>query len=254
VSGEVVLIDGAGGGVSRLVRTAAAVFAERGPASAALVGGLAVTIRLATVHRATNDVDAVTKGEHEGGVFLQYVRESDSAESRTELDGVTIDLMPTWPIDEAALPDDPLARLFVVGHRWALETATRISVHVAAGGGDIVHSSQLRVATAPALVACKLHAISDRRDARAAKRESDAVDLIRLVGDLVREPAMVAPLVDAPFGLPKLVNTQLERWFVAEPQRLARLARLGGALDAPDRDTIETLGTMFVSTLEGAAP
>ena len=63
MSGDVTLIEAGDGGITRLVRTAATLFARPGFGPAALVGGLAVTVRLATVHRATNDVDAVSDGE-----------------------------------------------------------------------------------------------------------------------------------------------------------------------------------------------
>ena len=63
MSGDVTLIDTSDGAISRLVQTASTLFARSGFGPAALVGGLAVTMRLATVHRATNDVDTVTDGD-----------------------------------------------------------------------------------------------------------------------------------------------------------------------------------------------
>ena len=129
MSGEITLIDGGDGGVSRLLRTASALFAQPGFGPAALIGGLAVTVRLATLHRATNDVDVVSEGD----APLQYVGEGDTLGSnRVEIDGVQVDVVPTSPLPSTAerLPDDDLDRLFVLGHRWALESAQPLVVRL----------------------------------------------------------------------------------------------------------------------------
>ena len=73
MSGEVVLFDGEDGHVGRLLSAAAALLAQPGFGPAALVGGLAVTVRLASVHRATVDVDTVTDGDRSRIVALSYV-------------------------------------------------------------------------------------------------------------------------------------------------------------------------------------
>jgi hypothetical protein len=242
VSGDAVLVDGGDGGISRLVRTAGRVFALPGFTPAALVGGLTVTARLATVHRATNDIDAVADGESPGEA-LELVGERASAErGRVTVDGVKIDVMPTSPIAGGELPDDELDRLFVIGHRWALDTATPLTIHVADQRGSRIESASINVATVPALVACKLHAIADRREARAEKRESDAGDLLRLVRDLARTPDATGELAAAPFGLAQLVSAQIERWFIDGRLRFARLARLGGATGQVGPADVEALG------------
>jgi len=107
VSGDVTLIEGGDGGISRLVRAASTLFGQPRLGPAALVGGLAVTIRLATVHRATNDVDAVADGD----ALLQYIGEGDTQESnRIEIAGVKVDVMPTSasPLTAEELPDGDL--------------------------------------------------------------------------------------------------------------------------------------------------
>jgi hypothetical protein len=236
------------------VHAASALFARPGFSPAALVGGLAVTMRLASVHRATNDVDAVTDGEGPRAFALEYLRDSDAHDdNRVEIDGIKIDVMPTEPLPEHAeeLPDGDLDRLFVLGHRWALESAGQLSVQVVTSMRDATEPVAIRVATSPALVACKLHAIADRRDARRDKRESDALDLVRLLGDLVRAPALTAELSSAPFDLSDLVASQVERWFIDEPLRTARLINLGAGGTPPivDPDDISTIGELFVSIL-----
>jgi hypothetical protein len=251
VSGEVTLVDGAGGATSKLVRVAARLFSEPGFAPAALVGGLAVTIRLAAVHRATNDVDVVSGGDAPRDAALQYLAEGADGARRIEVEGVKVDVMPTYPIDTASLPDDDVDRLFVIGHRWALESASPTTVEVVTPVAEVVESASLKVATIPALVACKFHAISGRRGAGAAKRESDALDLVRLVGEVVRAPEHAVAFADAPLDLSQLVRTQIDRWFVDNALRTSRLARLGG-LDVEPAD-IEALGTLWRSAVAPGA-
>lgn len=138
MSGDVALIDSDDGTVSRLVRTATTLFDTPRFRQAALVGGLAVTIRLATVHRATNDVDTVSEGAGPRDLALQYLGDRDAAEkNRIEVDGVKVDVMETWPLpdDSGDLPDDDLDRLFVVGHRWALDSAAPVAIDAVSPAG-----------------------------------------------------------------------------------------------------------------------
>ena len=251
MSGDITLIDGGAGAVRRLVRAASGLFGRPGFGPAALVGGLAVTVRLATLHRATNDVDVVSEGD----APLEYVGEGDAQGSnRIEIDGVTVDVMLTSPLPPTAeeLPDRDLDRLFVLGHRWALESAEPLVVRVVAasesGPGD---AHALVVATATALVACKFHAIADRRDAGRDKRESDALDLVRLIGDLVRTPPSAAQFETAPFDLAALVSLQTQRWLIENSTRTARLINMsaGGGDVTMNPADIATIGELFVEML-----
>ena len=204
MSGDVTLIDTGDGAITRLVHAASTLFARPGFGPAALVGGLAVTMRLASVHRATNDVDAVTDGEGPRAFALEYLGDADAHDdNRVEIDGVKIDVMPTEPLPEHAeeLPDGDLDRLFVLGHRWALESADQLSVQVVTSMRDAAEPVAIRVATSPALVA-----------------------------------------------------SQVERWFIDEPLRTARLINLGagGTPSIVDPDGISAIGELFVSILRAA--
>ncbi len=255
VSGEVTLIDTGDGAISRLAQTASTLFARPGFGPAALVGGLAVTVRLATVHRATNDVDTVTDGDGPRALVLEYLSDSETRDTdRIEINGVKVDVLPTFPLPIHAgdLPDADLDRLFVLGHRWALDTAEPLTVRfVRAEGASLADPATLMVATAPALVACKFHAIADRRDARSQKRESDALDLVRLVGDLVRVPTLAQPFLSAPFDLAALVSSQVERWLVDDALRTTRLINLSAGAGGPtiNPGDISTIGELFVEIL-----
>jgi hypothetical protein len=100
-------------------------------------------------------------------------------------------------------------------------------------------------------VACKFHAIDDRRNARVEKRESDARDLVRLITDLVRTPALMQEFSSAPFDLAALVSSQTQRWLIDGATRAARLINLSaGAGDAiMEPQDISTIGSVFVETL-----
>ncbi len=256
MSGEVTLLDTPDGAVSRLVHTASTLFDQPRFGPAALVGGLAVTVRLATVHRATNDVDTVSDGDGPREFALEYLGDAGGpGADRIEIDGVKVDVMATAPLpdDASELPDGDVDRLFVLGHRWALETAQPVSIEVVAG--EAATQADLRVATAPALIACKLHAIASRRDTSTAKRESDALDLVRLAGDLVRNPAVMAQFAVAPFDLARLVRAQVDEWLVGGSMRAARLIGLGagtGEATIEPRD-IATIGTMFIERISGVS-
>ena len=253
MSGDVALIDPGDGAISRLIRTATTLFDTPQFRPAALVGGLAVTIRLATVHRATNDVDTVSEGPGPRDLALQYLGDRDAAqENRIEVDGVKVDVMETWPLpdDIGDLPDGDLDRLFVVGHRWALDSATEVEINAVSPGGEVLEAGRLTVATVPALVACKLHALADRKGPSLSKRESDAADLVRLVGDLIRSGESLHTLRFAPFDLAPLVAAGVERWFISDALRIARWASAasppGGELDPRD---VATAGRLLLDQL-----
>lgn len=253
MSGEVVLFDGEDGQVGRLLSAAAALFAQPGFGPAALVGGLAVTVRLASVHRATVDVDTVTDGDRSRIVALSYVGDGEAAEAeRIEINGVHVDVMATsaLPDDPSELPDDDHARLFILGHRWALESAEPITVGTASTTRRASKTTALTVATTEALVACKLHAIADRRGSSAAKRESDALDLVRLVGEMVRAPVQLPLFASAPFDLAALVKAEVQRWFIDNTLRTARLANAagitGGRIESAD---VAALGALLVNRI-----
>lgn len=128
MSGErIVLAGDADGNAARLVRaTARLEGANLGPH--ALVGGLAVMCRLAAVHRATQDVDTVTETTTPSAVevIASSIGTTDPSNPATVIvDGVKDDVIDTESFQDADLDGIGLGdRLFVVSHRWALDTAT----------------------------------------------------------------------------------------------------------------------------------
>ena len=247
-SGEVVtLLDGQDGRVSRLVRTAGLVRAHAG-VPVALVGGLAVLFRVHNgQHRATQDVDMVsdetaevvaTSGIAADNLVRSSLARRDSTTASTRLfikvepsdaidDETKVEIIETMSVTavEAASIEPERSRLFVVAHRWALESATECTVAVVNTGVR----ETLPVATSAAIVAMKLHSIQDRTDDR--KRASDAWDLYRLLdshnrsGEISRAfvagPDLLAGLADDALSrIFKSAATQTRRWVIGfgEPE------------------------------------
>jgi hypothetical protein len=216
-----------------------------------LVGGLAVMVRLATVHRATSDIDAVTGSER----FLQIAVDGLPAAAldagRLTVAGVRVDTIevdtsvPWAAIAEVA---DPLERLFLAGHLWALHDATPVAITTTAAVAVV------RVATPRSLLVAKLHAyLSPRRDR--AKRGSDALDVLRL-GQLVVSHGRPAETgLDA--DLPDVVASSAD-WALGQvaddPARLVARVRSvpsAGRVSAPE---VHTLVELLRSDLRGGPP
>lgn len=226
MSGERIVLAGDVDGVAaRLVQaTARLTGLELGPH--ALIGGLAVMCRLAAVHRATQDVDTVT--ETTAPTAVEVIAASIGAPDRSHpnrvlIDGVKVDVIDTEPFQHEDLDGIGLDdRLFVVSHRWALDTALATSI---VAGTD---TASIRVATPPALVAMKSGAVLGGRPREPRKRSSDIYDLYRLVTAYDRTGAIGDALHAAPFGLGELVGDALRASIIDEPERAVRRLLQGG--------------------------
>jgi len=226
VSGEPIVLAGdVNGTAARLVETIARL-AELNLGPYALVGGLAVMCRLAAVHRATQDIDTVT--EATVPTAIEVITSSIGAvdptnPNRVLIDGVRVDVIDTESFRYDDLDGVELAdRLFVVSHRWALESATETEI---TAGTATAH---LRVATVAALVAMKTGALFGGRHREPRKRASDLYDLYRLVLEHDRAGETTAALAAAPFGLGHLVADALRASVLDEPERALRQLRDGG--------------------------
>lgn len=118
----------------------------------ALVGGLAVMVRLGGAHRVTNDLDGVFDNPEEDTAATLVT--AGVAEAAGDAAGIVIDGKKLEVIDTQPLPDvvedvapDPGDRLFLCAHRYPYEAAT--SLLVASAGA----TATIRVATPAALVA-----------------------------------------------------------------------------------------------------
>ena len=221
----------AGDAVAQMVRAAQRAHDVPG-LRLAIIGGLAVTCRLGHVHRATGDVDAVVDevvgvAANSGAQLLVEAGIADpdpgDREHRVFVDGTKLEI-----IDTQALPADvsdiepPLPRLFVLGHRWALESAEPLRVVVAASDVDVV----LPVAMPAALVATKLHAFCDRQQDE--KRASDAYDIYRLLETRDRDGTVAKTTRNGPRGLAEVVLDLMVERFVDGAARAVRYLKAYG--------------------------
>lgn len=228
----ILLADGADGHVAALVR-AADIVVRHATAPVAVIGGLAVACRLASTHRVTRDVDIVSdESAHltTAGTLASRLVEAgiattgtDDPPTRIAITGAKVEIIETTTVDAAAIAavEPEIARLFVASHRWAVESATECTVQVAGA-----HLARVPVATAPALVAMKLHAIQDRADDR--KRASDAWDIYRLLETRNADGTIARELRDAPAGLAALVASAIENVFVGGTTQVRRWVRTYG--------------------------
>jgi hypothetical protein len=244
----------AGDAVAQMVRAAERAHGVPG-LRLAIIGGLAVTCRLGHVHRATGDVDAVADDivglAADSGA--QLLVEAGIAEPvpgdrahRVFIDGTKLEI-----IDTQALPADisdigaPLPRLFVLGHRWALESAEPLRLAVAASDVDAI----LPVAMPAALVATKLHAYCDRQQDE--KRASDAYDIYRLLETRDREGAVADAVNNGPGGLAAVVREVMVERFVDDAARVVRYLKTYGDPGWPpiDADDVRRVVGSFTSRL-----
>lgn len=225
MSGEVWYVRG-GPEVESLVRAAGLVVQHAGVRTA-LVGGLAVSCRLGVAHRATADVDVVvdqptvvSAGSAADDLVVAGVAVRDERGSvvRVHVEGTKVEIIETMSVDadSAAGIEPDKARLFVLSHRWALESATPLRIRVI----DTDVESEVPVATPTALLAMKLHAFQDRKDDR--KRASDAWDMFRLIDVLAGGTDLAGALASAPAPLLPLVTAGLQRAFRDDVTRTRR--------------------------------
>ena len=161
---------------------------------AALIGGLAVTARVASTtagYRATVDVDFVSADDTPPS-FVEVLTARHQVEEPIVIDGIKVDVIPTYQVsdeDLAGIDDGP--RLFVASHRWALDTAEVVTLSCSTPAGTT--TVDVKLATPAALIAAKSHAVGfARSQRRATKHASDLLDVYRLV-DRYHPPGHSSP-------------------------------------------------------------
>ncbi len=175
-----------------------------------IIGGFAVALRLAQVHRLTNDLDAVTSDQD---AMVSILVESDNAVKLTAgrvsvgsgSDAVTVDVMSDTA--DAVLPSEPSARAFALARRMAMSDAEMVEIFVIRKDRRGTATS-LTVATVSSLIALKTVPVALRPHGNSpAKVGSDIHDLARLV--LSSEHALIAEALS-------LYDTELSEWVGSE--------------------------------------
>lgn len=220
-----------------------------------MIGGLAVMSRLTTVHRATQDVDAVSEEGPHGRSFVHALVSSDVAvagggANEAVVDGVTIQVIPTdaVPSDLEGTDDD---LLFLLAHRWALDTAEPMTL--SAGPDAVAH---VPVATPAALVCTKLHALVTRRAGQEPKRASDAYDVLRLLQTFDVDAGIGQAVREGPPRLAAVVTSMASTHLVTDAERTYRWMRVHGGDEARafTADDVRRAGALLIEGLEGGQP
>jgi len=227
VPGEVIELEGdARALVAAVIRLADYDFA--------LIGGLAVMVRLQEAHRVTGDLDGVFDNSTDvpttAALIAAGVARQAPEPQRVIVLDTDVDVIDTFALPDATadLPDDPKDRLFVCAHRYAFETATAVRLRARTDSADV------KVAIAPALIATKAHALRfATAQRRATKRSSDLYDLYRLASS--RLPEIAEGLAAARWDLRGQVADALAADLADVEQALAVL-RAAPALAPVDGD------------------
>jgi hypothetical protein len=192
------------------------------PSELRLIGGLAVLCRVGAPHRATVDLDALTRNLGAFDPTLQRLALSASGGGQYVMPGhLDLDVIDVAPQSAEELidalvgagPDAQLSdlELNVVGHTWAHDAATPMSISVLDEDGvPLVLDVTRLVASTAGLVVMKATTVPLRVSSRPEKRASDLYDLARL---LTRAEG-AAELQRAPTALRVPVLASLSGWFV----------------------------------------
>ncbi len=192
------------------------------PVELRLIGGLAVMCRVGMPHRATVDLDAVTRGLAEQDPTISRLAVTATGGGQyTFAHHLELDVIDVAPIDAATLAGDWAAEgtvltdleLNVVAHTWAHDGATPIDLVVVdeEDGRRLAAAPGRLVATGAGLVAMKAMTVPLRASSRPEKRASDLYDLGRLV---VRSVDLGAALGSMPPLLAERVASHLRSWFL----------------------------------------
>lgn len=197
------------------------------PAELRLIGGLAVMCRVGTPHRATVDLDAVTRGlpglhDHLSRLALTSVGGGQYGFAG----GLDLDVIEVAPVSCAELlvelgaPGEPLSdlELSVIAHTWAHDTATPLDIIAIdeADGRPLAEARGRMVATTAGIVAMKATTVPLRASSKPEKRASDLYDLARL---LLAGSLVVADVAAMPDPLRVRVLGAVAGWFLDDAGR-----------------------------------
>jgi hypothetical protein len=97
----------------------------------AVIGGLAVLARLQGAHRVTYDLDTVATQHGDELTAVETVISTDGVDGLllgTKIDCIAVGDVPANDIAPDLLPEGEADRMFVLAHRWALDTAEDLAL------------------------------------------------------------------------------------------------------------------------------
>lgn len=175
--------------------------------------------RVGVPHRSTVDLDALTRNLDAFDPLLQRLALSSAGGGQYLMPGhLDLDVIDVAPQSATELTEtlEEQGRLSelelnIVGHTWAHDTATAMSISVLdEQGAPLLADVERLVASAPGLVVMKATTVPLRASSKPEKRASDLYDLARL---LTRAPG-ADDLAGAPEPLVRFVSESLRAWFV----------------------------------------
>ena len=234
VLGDQVTLIGDRGGRIRSFVTALGRFPNEPRWS--VVGGFAVNVRIAAVHRLTNDLDTVSQDQTSLVEILVAQPDADrldAAKLQLTQDGTTVLIEVMADTSGVPLPTEPSDRAFALARRMALASSERTDL-VVVEDDRVVVEARAPIATTASLIALKAVAIPRRsRSNSPAKVGSDIHDLVRLTQGCNFEIVTDA-IGEGGDELREWVGDTLLKWFSPEQDlryTFARLRRLARSID-----------------------
>jgi hypothetical protein len=243
VSGDLRL---ANSGMAQLVSSLAALADAVPIGEFAVIGGLAVLARLQGAHRVTYDLDTVATQHGDELTAVEAVVGADGVDGfflGTKIDCIAVGDVPASDISPDLLPEGETDRIFVLAHRWALDTAEDLTL-IAEEDYEVAAQVRCRIATPASLVAMKLQSAPKRRAARAEKAGGDYLDLFRLASHPDMTRSIAEALRNAPHDLGTWCQREIIRCMIDEADRtVGTIVRSGaGESNTPSVDQIRRTG------------
>ncbi|MGO8871300.1 MAG: nucleotidyl transferase AbiEii/AbiGii toxin family protein [Acidimicrobiales bacterium] len=235
--------------------TALASLAEAAPTDEfAAIGGLAVLARLEGAHRVTYDLDTVATQHGEELNVVETVVTTDGVGGLlmgTKIDCIAVGNIPAADIAPEFLPDAEPERIFVLAHRWALDTAEELTL-IAEDDGVAIGQVRCRFASPASLVAMKLQSAPRRRAERSHKAGGDYLDLFRLVSHPTLATSISSALREAPHDLGTWCLREIQRCMVDDADRTAGIIVRSGVSEsnAPTAAQLRRAGELLLSGLD----
>jgi hypothetical protein len=204
----------------------------------ALIGGFAVNVRIAQVHRLTNDIDTVS---HDQASLVEILLAEPDAEAlsaaklRFTSGALPVDIDVMGDMADVPLAGEPSEQAFTLARRMALKTSETLDLVVVDREGQPTAQATTPVATAGALIALKAVAVPRRSASNNPQKVgSDIHDLVRLVQGCDFQ-TVIDTISTAGSDLQTWVSATLIKWFSPDHDlryTFARMTRLTGAADA----------------------
>jgi hypothetical protein len=179
--------------------------------------GLAVNARVGRTHRATNDIDTVSPDQDRLVEILVAFPDAEAisaAKTQFHDPEVEVDVMDST--DSKELPPGERDRAFALARRFAMRSASPVTIGSVDTAGRITNRATVRIASRAGLVVLKTLSFPERADGSyRQKAGSDIQDLYRLV-----ERTDLDELVDEVAGggleLAAFVGAELRHYFTAD--------------------------------------